>query len=514
MLFDAIRSDRERASVARRVIGAALAHRFRLAVTPEFGVELSRGATPGADDPTFALAMQLPRLPAVDAANTTALATVMHDIVFATSPPSEARRVQAHSDSRHLAHSALARASGFVTSDGRILDARTRLIEEFGIDVISLDEFAQLLDDTTTEDGPSAGFDTTELVRGPITRDEAIAYLLEQHAGRELLDGVADPTGNPWIEAMKESGRIVGISARSRATAIDAPFRLLVHVRQDHVGAQLLAEALLHSQCIQACTDGAAAIEAVAIPGQSATRRAAVLQGFVPGGGGILVKVAIGRPMTPKNWATMARFTHRRTGLRLQEAPPATAWERREIAVSRPDGSQAVIGLAALEDVLGPTLLAWPGRTGTVVPIAQKYADDLLGTSLQASMFEPNVAALGDRRTYVSSPKAANALRPGTPILFYESTRSGGRGAVVAAARVVDAVIARKDSLPGDAMRRSVIEDADPLSSSEEVLITTFDNVMRCPRCRCYGGCPSGAEGRGCGCDANNPAPGAPDERA
>ena len=70
VLFDAIRSDRERASLARRVIGAALAHRFRLAVTPEFGVELSRGATPGADDPTFALAMQLPRLPAVDAAKT------------------------------------------------------------------------------------------------------------------------------------------------------------------------------------------------------------------------------------------------------------------------------------------------------------------------------------------------------------------------------------------------------------------------------------------------------------
>ena len=241
------------------------------------------------------------------------------------------------------------------------------------------------------------------------------------------------------------------------------------------------AEALLHSQCRQACASGPAAIEAIAIPGQSATRRAAILQGFVPGSGGILVKVAIGRPMTPKNWASIARFTDRRTGLRLQEAPPATAWEQREIAIFRPDGTKTAIGLAALEDVLGPTLLAWPGRTGTVVPIAQKYADDLLGTSLQASMFEPNVAALGDRRTYVSSPKAANALRPGTPILFYESSRSGGRGAVVAAARVVDAVIARKDSLPGDAMRRSVIEDADPLSSSEEVLVTTFDNVMRCP---------------------------------
>lgn len=63
-------------------------------------------------------------------------------------------------------------------------------------------------------------------------------------------------------------------------------------------------------------------------------------------------------------------------------------------------------------------------------------------------MFEPKVAASGDRRTYVGSRKAANALRPGTPILFYESSRSGARGAVDAAAVVVNSLVARRTACP------------------------------------------------------------------
>jgi hypothetical protein len=35
-----------------------------------------------------------------------------------------------------------------------------------------------------------------------------------------------------------------------------------------------------------------------------------------------------------------------------------------------------------------------------------------------------------------------------------------------------------------------------------------------CSSCRCYGGCPSGAELVGCGCEAANHQPGAPDGRS
>ena len=482
VLFDAVKADRDRALLAQRVIGAALAHRFRLATTAEFTVELDRAAAPGPVDPTLALARQLPRLPTVDAADERALAATIHGIVFGSRTTAEARRSQADSEARHLAQSALARASGFLTSDGRMLDARARLMDEVGIDVISLDEFAALLDDAQPGKEPSVALPEADLARIRVQRDDAADYLLRQGVTGDPLAGLAGSDGRVLgIEGMVEDGEIVGLAARARDPALDAPVRLMVHVRQDHVRAALVAEALFHWQCMQACAHGPVALEALDLAGQTACRRAALLQGFVPRRGGTMVKVAIGRPVTPRTWPAIARFTQRRTGLRLREALPGPGQDGGGVTVTGPDGIDLVVTLAALEDALAPTLLAWPGRAGSIVPIARRYADDLLGTAIQSSMFGPKQASLANRRTYVNSPRAASAMRPGTPILFYESRRSGGRGAVVAVARVVDSMIARKEGLPHELMARSVIDDVDPLSSTDEVLVTTFDNVLTCP---------------------------------
>jgi hypothetical protein len=149
--------------------------------------------------------------------------------------------------------------------------------------------------------------------------------------------------------------------------------------------------------------------------------------------------------------------------------------------VQRPDGKSVTVRLTALEDALGPTILVWPGRDGVIVPIARNYADDLLGTSNQFPLFGSPEAAFLTRRTYFNSPRVPALMRPGVPILFYESKRSGGRGAIVAVARIVDATVAAKQQVPEEALRRAVVEDLDPLSSSSEVLATTFDNLVRLP---------------------------------
>jgi len=72
-------------------------------------------------------------------------------------------------------------------------------------------------------------------------------------------------------------------------------------------------------------------------------------------------------------------------------------------------------------------------------------------------------------------------MRPGSPILFYESKRTGGRAAIVAAARIVDTTILPKEQVPGELFRRAVVEDLDPLTSSSEVLATSFDNLISFP---------------------------------
>ncbi len=481
LLFDAIRNGRERADLARRVVGAALAHRLRLATAHEFVVELERTSVAGGEDPLLALARQLPRLPGAERAELNALAATIRGIVFGPDPIPR-RRQQAESDARHLAHAALARASGFLTSDGAMLDARGPLIDRIGIDVLSLDEFAALLDDEPEGRGSSAPLPATNLTLAGVARTDALAYLERQSITTATFDGLDGSAGSVVaFEAVTEGGEIVGLAARSRNPPVDAPVRLVVHVRADQVQADLSAEALLNSQCLQACADGPITIEAIDLPGQATVRRAAVLQGFVPRPGGTMVKLAIGRPITSRSWSAIARLTRRRTGLRLPIAAPGEDDVATGITVTDPGGNDMPVALQALEDAIGPTLIAWPGRGGAIVPIERRFADDLLGTAAQASMFAPREAALGTRRTYLNSPRTASAMRPGTPILFYESLRSGGRGAIVAAARVVDAVVVDKGRLPAELVRRSVVDDVNPLSASSEVLATTFDNVMSLP---------------------------------
>ena len=232
----------------------------------------------------------------------------------------------------------------------------------------------------------------------------------------------------------------------------------------------------------EACRSGPVTIELQNIAGQSVVRRSAILQGFLPiPRTDALIKVALGCPVTSKTWVAIATQMRRRTGLRLPETPPDAGVIQSGLVVQSPHGKPIRVRLSALEDVLGPTLLIWPGRDGVIVPIARTYADDLLGTSDQFPLFGSPEAAFLTRRTYFNSPRTAALMHPGVPILFYESKRTGGRGAIVAAARIADVMICAKDQVPEHLIRRAVIEDFETFSASSDLLATSFDHLLRFP---------------------------------
>lgn len=486
VLFDAVRSNRTRSPAAHRLVAAALSHRIRLAVAPEFVVELQRTATEGAVDPLLSLARQLPRLPPLDSAQTDALATLVHKIVFVDPGRSQAGNAQAISDARHIAEAALARASGYVTSDGSLLEAREELLKQVGIDVASLEEFSGLFAPTESVLQDATQLRGTDCTAGSASIN-AVREYLERHGVAPELQREFVPEDGPLVawnaRSIVEVGETVGIGVVRRPIAIDAPVRLLVHVRPDHVSCELFADHLLDMLCAESCGSGPATLELAMIPGQAVLRRSATVRGFLPvNRGGALIKVAIGRPITSESWPLVARQTRRRTGLRLPEEFPTIVADQGNVEIEGPDGRTVIVRLAALEDALGPTVLAWAERTGAIVPIARAYADDLLGTTNQGNLFGSPEASFLTRRTYFNSPRSANLLRSGTPIIFYESVRSGGRGAIVAAARIVDATVVQKNQVPDEMLRRAVVEDVNPLSASTEVLATTFDNLLRFPR--------------------------------
>jgi ribosomal protein S18 acetylase RimI-like enzyme len=483
VLFD-LTKQRARSATANRLFGAGLAHLVRLAVAPEFIVELERTSKDASNDTTLKLARQLPKLPAFPKEDVEPLAAAIHKTVFVDTNHAQAGSRQALSDARHLAEAALIRASGYITSDNALLNARDDLLTLIGVDIAGLDEFVELLpsDEPNREHGQLKG---TKCETRTATSGDAKAYLAAQNVSDALIADYLPSAAafqRASLHGIFEDGEMVAVGIYRAPGSVDAPARMLVHVRADHVAGETFAEHLLDEAIRESCHSGPVTIELRAIPGQSTVNRAAKLRGFLPAANSdVLIKVALGRPLTPNTWASIARQTRRRTGLALPDGLPDVGAVQFGLAVRGPDGSTITVQLAALEAALAPTLIAWPGRDGVIVPIAKSFADDLLGTADQFYMFgRPNAAFVG-LRTYFNSPRTAPMMRSGVPILFYESKRSGGRGAIVAGGRIVDATVVPKEQVSDELLRRAVVEDLDPLTTSSEVLATSFDSLIRFP---------------------------------
>jgi GNAT superfamily N-acetyltransferase len=476
VLFD-LTKQRARAAIANRLFGAGLAHQVRLAVAPEFIVELERTSQDATNDVTLNLARQLPRLPSFRKEDVEPLSANIHKTVFVDTNHAQAGTRQALSDARHLAEAALIRASGYITSDTALLKSREDLLALIGVDVAGLDEFMELLPSAEPSQ-EYAQLQGTKCETRTTTASEAKAYLASQDISEALIaDYLPSPAALQRVSmrGVLEDGEIVAVSIYRAPGNVDAPARMLVHVRSDHLACETFAEHLLDEAIRESCRAGPVTIELKAISGQSVVNRTAKLRGFLSAANSdILIKVALGRPLTPTSWTSIARQTRRRTGLALPEVSPSAAAVQVGLAVRGADGSNITVQLTALEAALAPTLIIWPGRDGVIVPIAKMFADDLLGTADQFSLFgRPNAAFVG-LRTYFNSPRSAQMMRSGVPILFYESERTGGRGAVVAAARIVDAIVLPKERVSDDLLRRGVVEDLTPLTASNDVLDVSF----------------------------------------
>jgi ribosomal protein S18 acetylase RimI-like enzyme len=482
VLFDAVKGpDRPRAALAERLIGSALAHRFRLAVAPEFVAELEKTSRGARLDPVLALAKGLPRLPAVNGPEAGHLCDLIHEIVFVRPSHRDAGTARAQSDARHLAEAALARASGYVTSDGAMIAARDELRRQVGIDVASLAEFAELLTDGAGEiDGVL--LKGTQCALSTATHSELRAYFQQARVtdSKPFLPSSGTPD---WMGlAIREAGEIRGAAILIRPANIDEPSRALVHIHQDQIDCEVLSDKLVDLVTEEACRIGPAFVELHLPAGQSVVREAARARGYSPASQGILTKIAVGRPITTTNWDGLVTNMRRKTGLALPTMPLPPDVVTDGVSVIKPDGSRAVVRLARLEAALAPTVIVWPGREGAIVPIARVYAEDLLQTTDQLPLFGRPMAAFLSRRTYVCSPRAEPLLRPSRPILFYESARTGGSASITAAGLIVDTLVSRKEQVPGELLKRAVVDDVDGFSTSSDVLAVSFESLMKFPR--------------------------------
>ena len=468
---------------ARQLFSSALAHEIRVAVADEFVRELDRTSRDQANDPILQLALQLPRLPAVSTKGLEGLRAKIHGLVFVTSGSPDAETPQAKSDAGHLAHAALSNVSAFVTRDETILNARNSLIDDFGIDVLSTQEMMSLLPVEQRTSPPAAkrgsGFICEDAGLAEVTK-----YLADQRLPKRLVDEFSvDPSSNINLsrKIIRLSSEVAACGVMIERRTTQPTCRLLVHIRPEALDAELFADYLVDILVWDASDRAAATIEVECVPGQASLSGVLRSRFFTRKSTAVPYhKVVIGRPITPSSWGAVVQEVRRRTRVTL---PSALTPENDEFDVGYGDAGSVTTSLTGLEDLLGPTIVIWPSRLGVIVPITQLFSERLLGGGDQRSLpLEDDMeASFLSRRSYVNAPQAASRMRPLAPIFFYESTRSGGRGAIVACARIMDVRLMHKQNISSEARRRVVVKDIGSLSSADDVLVTTFDNLLVFP---------------------------------
>ncbi len=479
VLFDLVKMRRTQYLMATGIFSAALDGRARVVVTSEFSSELSRKAASEKHDPLFEVAKALPRLRISAGTQLQSLADEIHKVVFEVEKPSQADTPQARSDCRHIAECVLGNASAFVTSDGVLLRNRRLIREKWGLEVVALEDFHEALSSTILqEDFEPARGDGFHLVKIDASTARKLAKKLTDVSFDEsCFEENATRTAGYFTAAINDDDDTVALLASVAPDILGHPHRMLLLVDHDQPRAELVADTLLNQAIDNVGRSGFSLIRLADTPGQIIARKVALRAGFTLDDRRYeLLKAALGSPITPSRFQKSADQMRLVYGDRCSGLLPESFNRFDELLRTNPDE------FVRVEKALAPTLIVSNCRRVSIQPIAQTYAAQLLGTSAQTNWLEQFEGVFRSQKIYVSSGRSKNRFVANQIILFYESSRTGGRGSVVAAARVDNVVTQEKSKISEKEMKKTVLDGVERYSTSQEVTLTGFSSLLRFPR--------------------------------
>ncbi|WP_324780692.1 GNAT family N-acetyltransferase [Thiobacillus sedimenti] len=483
VVFDLAGPRRARHEKAVGLFQAERSNLCRLAISDELRTELKETATPGKIDPMEGFIDILPEVPLRKYDPLEPLLAELHALVF---PEKEKLSRNDKSDLRHIATAVQHGLAGLITNDESVLSAARSIKDKYGIELISPDAFmaARIEPQTNTFEG----HEDFELRLHHVDNEhsEAIHALLKvQGVPTSQVTTAWLPTGLNTLVATRfgvwATNELVGYITWSNALAT-ATVLARMAVNTKHAAAADAARIMLTFLIDRLPAETSAARIDLELPGsQPAVREAAIKLGFRGASGQEgLYKVALGGVLTAHTWAVHRERLERNNGVRLPDQIPHFHGPDQQIAVIGSDGDQRFITLDDLESLLAPALFCLPGRPAVITPIRRGYAEPLLGHSAQTSFLPSPRATLFRDRHYICAPTSLRHFKRGTLMFFYESTRNGGRAALVAMARVRQAYLKHCNDLGDEDFEQSVLNGKTIKIVGKSVLktVTVFDNIF------------------------------------
>lgn len=457
-----------------------------LALSTEITAELTRTARVGVTDPMLAYARIFPSFPTPTTNEWDALAPELASIVFPERYRADTLSNNDISDLRHLATAIQHRLSGLITNDNSILAAAAQLSARFGIHVVSPRAFKALSADAAKEEVFQTGA-RRSLSMAPITRtEETQVHRLLSHLGipiSAIATEWAAVDSNERVvhrHGVWSEGALIGYLTWSK-TITPAYLSARVAVDETERDAVNAARLLLGFLVEQASKASASPIRLVFPPRQAQVREVASSLGF----GGLdgqasLTKLALGGIVTISNWASRADDIFHMSRVRLPGMAPVFRAVDQPIRLVRADGNIGHISLMTLETSLSPALFCLPGRAAVITPVRRAFADHLLAHSPQQSLLPQARAKLYTERHYLSGAATLKQFKRGNLILFYESEKDRGLGAIVAIARVQHAYLKSQEAMEHGDLDPSVLDSAglEAIGRSAMKTVTAFDNII------------------------------------
>ncbi len=481
VLFDVL-PRRLRRDEAAGLFQAERMNSCRLAISSEIAEELRRTAHDGKTDPMGAYISVFPAFPLADGANVSALLGELATIVF----PGRVLSDAANSDLRHLATAIEHNLAGFITNDREILVASSEIHRRYGLQVISPAAFkvdgASVAEDNVSFDVLNSTLRLSLVSSGDEAKVRAFLLKLK-------LSGSAIATS--WLPN-ETRGRTV---ARTAVWKEDIPLGYLawtarvpgsqvtsarLAVDEMEPDASSAGRILIMNLLEELASSGPRRVTLALAPNQNSAREMAAGFGFrAAPGQAELTKVILGRVLTHDTWGTCRKELLSSSGLKLPASIPQFRSNDQQVQVLTPDGNKAHVTLDSLETLLAPALLCLPGRPAVITPVQRRFSASLLGDSIQGSLLPHSAVSTYHERHYLSHPRNLNSFKRGTLIFFYESTKQGGRGELIAVARVRQAYLKPVTNLAAD-LEQSVLTEASisEIGSSDVKTVTVFDNIF------------------------------------
>ena len=426
-----------------------------------------------------------------------ALATDMAGLrqaIYPNGSISETMSANKESDLAHLAMCIHHGLTGFITRDSDILSAATRLKQSFGIDVVAPTEFLTPFEIPEIRRKTNVVGSLRQIEINDVSENERTElynfFESVNFPKSEVTHFLAPgPISSPRRRLiMRIENEIIGVASFDQPPSVISNAEAFLAVDETFQESDLCIDHFLEVITQELMRRSVRLVSLWVRTVDTKSISTAASRGFRPRTSGPtprylseLVKLSFDPIVSPKNWSRFRAVLADFGGINIPSTMPDYESTRKNgLTIEKRDASSFSMNIFELETLLSPVLVLFYNRPGTIFPIHQLFAEELLGYAAdQRKLLPDHEASLKVERAYYRRPKKQPFVAVNTPIVFYVSGKSGGSQAAIGCGRITSTSIEALDTIPIKYLRQGVLDEHELgqiADNKNRVQVITFDN--------------------------------------